>query len=170
MTTSVIKIGLSVPALRALMADDASIEFELRKAVIAAFAKESGVFQGTELVRHVKGEFSNVAKKAAADAVKELIGREKWTWGGNEFEPSQHLVILAKSEAERIVANRVQEAIREAVGKAINNIVGDASDLEERIDRRVNRLLNEGVDRLVRDRVDKAVNAAFAKLKEASHG
>jgi len=171
-----VSISLNRQALHDLIDKDPEFSLELKQAVLAEVARR--IFEkdfkkviaecGPELFREAvaatqaNANFSNLIQKALNSSIVDP---------GPYYNPTLKTEVREKlnqavaTEKNKLMANAAAElsiAFATTIQNAVDKIVADYS-VEDRIEKRITRLTNEAIDKMVDDKV----NARLADIKAA---
>ncbi len=154
------RITLDQAALNRLIGGDTEVEFELRNAVVNAFASryikgivQTDVFQAA--LKEIKTECANIIEKEA--------GTLRWNSSGTKLVLHDSVRDAMKAEAGKIVSAEIlthlNNAVKEYFGAA-----------QAEIDARIKKAVDAMQDQVIRAEVTRQVNERLKKIRDAAVG
>lgn len=143
----------SLEALERLIGNDNDTEIEIRNSVVQSFAKK----HLKPLAEGVMHRVGDDIKRAVNEQVTEHIGTYKNSGWTNKLHLNDECKRLIQSEVESKVMSQISKAAYDALDKFTN-------DIGERIDKRVTRLCNKELEKLVNQRVSEKLEAIKSRI------
>lgn len=143
----------SLEALERLIGGDTQVEIDIRNSVVQKFAdKHLKAVANSDAVRKTMEGIQAAVQKQIADRLEQGIATFKSTYGGSVYDVKLHPEIVTVIESK--VRNTIDQSVQRAVQSAIDNWTG-ATQLEERIQKRVDYHTKEKIDQEIKSRLEK---------------
>ena len=131
----------SLKALERLIGGDSEIEIEIRKSIVAEFAK-----------RHLRSIVADIDKIIGEIAIKEFSGcfgkiTRNNTWTGEHFEISD--------EIKRVIKGQISPIVNKKLSEAINEVVIDVKYIDELVKYYVDKSFEDRVNQKVAEKINK---------------
>lgn len=165
-------IKLDRPTLAALIEGDPEFKFELTNAVVSEVLRKYFVKDATKIIEAAEPALFKKAL-AAVHEEGEMLGALQKLLDVTLAEQSYHSSVATPSakttlmlgEAKTQALARIQsDLMLSALAKAEEVLPAILDSLDERIEKRLTRLVDEGIEKLVRDKVQARLAAVAAAV------